>query len=485
MSKISKEELNTQLRAIIEKPAFSGSYADLTNKPTTMTPSTHTHSYNDLTDKPTVALTAAQIEAMNRIPTAEQQTAWTDYLSGSAISSTSALSVQHPPSHYYALKRRTVWENYKDTMLGIPNAGASDWSAVITIVPYQEALEDPLTQVCYSRVGTFTRTSVGTNEATATWGAWSKYSTFSGNFNDLTNKPYEVTTTDRTLWDGLRTGNSMDVAPNVSRTPAYYYELGQRTLWENYPESYLGLPSINTNDWCTLHTIIPWTDVYQDKIVQVAYSPAGTFTRTCIGDTNDEATWTAWQKYSTFSGNYNDLTNKPTGTTYTLPKATPNLLGGIMPDNLTVQVDANGVLKSMPLIKSAKLQTTSITLAANTINQAYNLGTTTVNLLQVTKDAMNRCVVPLTGYYFYSIEVKGILGGTPTGGELTSNLVAGSSTILTTLTPTRNSVNFVDTTVGMSVLSELTTLTLNFSSTLTTPVQSMTVTVNLIALVTV
>lgn len=128
-------------------------------------------------------------QEVDRIPTAAQQAVWDGYTSGSSILSTSNRPVQYAPRDYYEMDRRTIWENYKDSIIGIPNAGANDWSAVITIIPYKEADEDPLTQIAYCKGGSYTRTSVGTVTATATWGPWSKYSTFSGNYNDLTEKP--------------------------------------------------------------------------------------------------------------------------------------------------------------------------------------------------------------------------------------------------------------------------------------------------------
>lgn len=169
MSNISKEELNAQLRAIIEKPAFSGSYADLTNKP--------------------YEVTAADRDALLRIPTAQQVSDWSEYVTGSSMIEASDSTPMKAPSFYYGLGRRTYWENHKDIIAGVPNAGGSAWSAMLTIIPYYKADDDALTQIIYSKDGTFTRVSVGTVTATATWGAWQKYSTFSGNYNDLTNKP--------------------------------------------------------------------------------------------------------------------------------------------------------------------------------------------------------------------------------------------------------------------------------------------------------
>lgn len=64
MSKISKEELNPQLKQVIEliptaeqqavwSNSFSGNYSDLAGLPLTFAPAAHSHTWNTITEKPT------------------------------------------------------------------------------------------------------------------------------------------------------------------------------------------------------------------------------------------------------------------------------------------------------------------------------------------------------------------------------------------------------------------------------------------------
>lgn len=109
--------------------------------------------------------------------TDQERVLWGSLRSGNAVSSAYGVQEMHPPSRYYAMGMRTTWENWKDTIIGIPNASDISWCAMLTIIPYYTAEEDKLTQVAYTEYGVFVRNSVGDVTETAVWGAWDKLAT--------------------------------------------------------------------------------------------------------------------------------------------------------------------------------------------------------------------------------------------------------------------------------------------------------------------
>ena len=169
----------------------------------------------------------------------------------------------------------------------LPSActGSDRWGILFFIA--ENATQGTGTQMYFPIDGTykgriFTRSLTNMKAGGSSVGEWNLISTFSGNYNDLTNKP--------------------TIPTNIS---AFNNDSGYIT---SIPSEYITETELNAKGYLTAHQDISGK---ADKTELHNHS-----NKTILDDITSEKI-TLWDNKSTFSGSYDDLTNKPTIPTVT------------------------------------------------------------------------------------------------------------------------------------------------------------------------
>lgn len=165
---------------------------------------------------------------------------------------------------------------------------------------------------------------------------WNNKSNFSGSYTDLTNKPIIPTVTND-LTDTLKSNYDT----------AYAHSQSQHAPVNAQPNSEITKEEIEaklTGD-ITTHTHSQYLTEHQDISHLASKSELHTHTNKNVLDEITSDKVNSWDNKSNFSGNYNDLTNKPTiPPQYVLPEATSTTLGGVkVGSGLSI---SNGVLSA-------------------------------------------------------------------------------------------------------------------------------------------
>ena len=169
---------------------------------------------------------------------------------------------------------------------------------------------------------------------------WNNKSDFSGDYNDLTNKPNvhihnnkstldNITSEKINEWDNKSdfSGNYNDLA-NKPNVPTKISQLTNDSNFINsIPSEYVTESELNRKGYLTQHQDISGKADKTELHSHNNKSALDTITATRI---------TVWNNKSDFSGNYNDLTNKPT-----IPVI----------DGLATEGYVNDLLKSLKLVK--------------------------------------------------------------------------------------------------------------------------------------
>lgn len=178
--------------------------------------------------------------------------------------------------------------------------------------------------------------------------SWDNKSNFSGNYNDLTNKPtippqYVLPEASSTTLGGVKVGEGLTITngvlsatggggvadsidwSNVQNKPTIPSKTSELTNDSGFitsiPEEYVTETELDAKGYLTQH---------QDISNLALKSELHTHNNKSVLDGITNAKITEWNNKSTFDGNYNNLTNKPIiPSEYTLPVATADTLGGI------------------------------------------------------------------------------------------------------------------------------------------------------------
>ena len=314
---ISNDTLYLTGGSFVKLPAgFSGSYNDLTDKPQLFS-----GDYNDLINKPNISAVTGVPDSVSAFindagyittETDPQFTAWnksyndlinTPNISDSIQSSIDTLTFLR--SYTETDPQFTAWnKNYND-LVNKPNISDSIQSSIDTLTFLRSYTENQIL-------------SIGHDTIYLTGGSYVKLPAgFSGDYNDLANKPnifsgsYNDLTDKPDLFNGDY--NSLTNKPSFSDSVAYYESEPAFTSWvcgwslewdliQHKPTLFSG----NYNDLTNKPVIRDTIKAYLDTTAQ--------FVRT-----ETDPLFTAWNKdYNSltnkpnlFSGDYNDLTNKP------------------------------------------------------------------------------------------------------------------------------------------------------------------------------
>lgn len=150
---------------------------------------------------------------------------------------------------------------------------------------------------------------------------WNNKSNFSGSYTDLTNKPIIPTVTND-LTDTLKSNYDTAYAHSQSQHAPVNAQPNSEITKEEIEAKLIG-------DIAT-HTHSQYLTEHQDISHLASKSELHTHTNKSVldGITSDKVN--SWDNKSNFSGNYNDLTNKPTiPSQYVLPEASSTTLGGV------------------------------------------------------------------------------------------------------------------------------------------------------------
>ena len=293
------------------KSDFSGSYTDLTNKPTIPDDlsdlnddSTHrlvtdtekstwnaksdfSGNYNDLTNKPTIPDDLADLndDSTHRLVTDAEKTAWSakSDFSGSYNDLSDKPTI---PSALSDLSDDSTHRVVTDTEKSTWNA-KSDFSGSYTDLTNKPTIPDDLADLNDDSTH---RLVTDTEKST-----WNAKSDFSGSYNDLTDKPTIPAAQVQSDWNQTNDA-AVDYIKNKPNIPTVNDAV--LTITQNGTSKGTFSANASSNE-----TIALTDTTYESK--QAAQS--GT----------DESLVTTGEKYvwnnkSDFSGNYNDLSNKPT-----------------------------------------------------------------------------------------------------------------------------------------------------------------------------
>ena len=226
------------------------------------------------------------------------------------------------------------------------------------------------------------------------------------------------------LVNNVFVGKSTDDLPEGANN--YYY------TWQRAEEQFdLRLASKNTND-----IVEAWPNLYfsQERVLVVVLPliPTSVFDldipdtatpENIPGYLHYDGTSLSWQAVENdFSGDYNDLINKPTiPAAYTLPTASTTVLGGVKVDGTTVTISGAGVISAVGGGGGVGPNPTFTSVTATTVN-AQNINFTGTGAVNITSN--NDINLAAAGWITfsslprlpnYTIAQLNALTGVPTG----------------------------------------------------------------------